>query len=566
MKPIIRPRIMLTMTIMLALLTACSGTGEPKQQTQDVQTEENNDTVVPAKQPVTLKVQLNSVGKDFEHTEVYNEITRQTGVTMNLELYDEQKFKVELAGGDLPDIIQVPNKNIKELIAGSNIIPLDELLKTNGPDLQLPVFEKSFAYIRKFWSDNTYKLYMVPVQIGTSDFGFEQQVGFNVRWDYYKELGYPKIDSIDDMVNVLTNMVQRHGTTKDGKKVYGVSMWNDWATWGIRSMGLITGNGMFNTNLMQLINTYTDTTHSEIWDTAMFMYKAQQKGILDPDAFTAKYNDIVAKASEGTLLSAVATWPFTRINADLLKEGPDKGFVTIPLDFGFTNVGGTTIAGWSDRAFAISANCKYPERAMDLINFLVSEQGSRLIASGIEGEHWTYVDGKPAMKPETVTLAASGGDNWKKTGIGMIANQQGFADYTKLSDGGIVNLFNTPEVFATKVNSLNKDYDEYYDVSYPAEAYKRLVDQGKVKTLSHMPLDVLSAMPSPPDDMKRIQTKLDELLVKGMPIIVLGSKNDQDFKVHQQELIDELIEAGADIYFAWYKRSYEETKARLAGG
>ncbi|MBP3963847.1 extracellular solute-binding protein [Paenibacillus lignilyticus] len=563
MKPINRPRILLTMTILLALLTGCSGTGEPQQQSQDIQTEDNNNAVVPAKQPVTLKVQLNSVGKDFEHTEVYNEIARQTGVTMNLELYDEQKFKVELAGGDLPDIIQVPNKNIKELIEGNNIIPLDELLKTNGPDLQLPVYEKSFAYIRKFWSDNTNKLYMVPVQIGTSDFGFEQQVGFNVRWDYYKELGYPKITSIDDMVNMLADMVQRHGTTKDGKKVYGVSMWNDWSTWGVRSMGLITGNGMFNTNSTQLVNSYTDAAHSEIWDTAMFMYKAQQKGILDPDAFTAKYNDIVAKASEGTLISAVATWPFTRINAELLKEGPDKGFVTIPLDWGFTNVGGTTVAGWSDRAFAISANCKYPERAMDLINFLVSEQGSRLIASGIEGVHWTYVDGKPAMKPETVTLAAAGGDSWKKTGIGMIANQQGLADYTKLSDGGIVNLFNTPAVFATKVNALNKDYDEYYDVSYPAEAYKRLVDQGKVKTLSHMPLDVLSAMPTPPDDIKRIQTKLDELLVKGMPIIVLGSKSDEDFKVHQQELIDELIDAGADTYFDWYKRSYEETKAQL---
>ncbi|WP_308639417.1 extracellular solute-binding protein [Paenibacillus silvisoli] len=562
--------VMAGMLAVLTVLAGCSGTGEKVGERQNVQSEADADgdgaAAAPAKEPVTLKVQLNSVGNDFERTEVYEEIKRLTGVTMNVEMYDEQKFKVELAGGDLPDIIQVPNKNMKELIEGGNIIPLDDLLKTNGPDLQQPLYEKSLDYMRTFWSDNTNKLYMIPVQIGSSDFGFDQQVGFNVRWDYYKELGYPKIASLDDMVNVLAEMVQRHGTTKDGKKVYGVSMWNDWYTWGIRSMGLITGNGMYDVNTQQLVNEYTDPEHSSIWDTAYFLYRAQQKGILDPDAFTAKFNDIVAKASEGTLISSIATWPFTRANADLLKEGPDKGFVTIPLEWGFTNVGGTSVSGWTDRAFAISANCKYPERAMDLINFLVSEQGSRLIGSGIEGVHWEYVEGKPVMKQETVELASAGGDNWKRTGIGMIANQQGLSDYTKLNDGGIVNLFNTPEVFATKLNSLNKDYVEHYGVTYPAEAYKRLVEQGKVKTLANIPQDVLSAMPSQPDDIKRILTKVDELLLKGMPVVVLGSDNDLAFKANRQALIDKLIEAGANTYFDWYKRSYEETVARLASG
>ncbi|WP_165822486.1 extracellular solute-binding protein [Paenibacillus montanisoli] len=562
--PARRPRLAILMTVMLTVLTGCGDAGEKAMKQQNARTETEDAALTTGKEPVTLKVQLSSVGNDFENTEVYNEIERLTGVKMNIEMYDEQKFKVELAGGDLPDIIQVPNKNMKELIEGGNIIPLDDLIKTNGPELQQPLYEKSLDYMRTFWSDNTNKLYMIPVQIGSSDFGFEQQVGFNVRWDYYKELGYPKIESIDDMVNVLAEMVEKHGTTKDGKKVYGVSMWNDWGTWGIRSMGLITGNGMYNVNTQQLVNDYTNAEHSSIWDTALFLYKAQQKGILDPDAFTAKYNDIVAKASEGTLISSIATWPFTRANAELLKEGPDKGFVTIPLEWGFTNVGGTSVSGWSDRAFAISANCKYPERAMDLINFLVSEQGSRLIGSGIEGVHWDYVDSKPVLKQATVALASAGGDDWKKTGIGMIANQQGLSDYSKLSDGGIVNLFNTPEVFATKLNSLNKDYVEHYGVKYPAEAYKRLVEQGKVKTLANIPQDVLSAMPSQPDDIKRIQTKVDELLVKGMPVVVLGSENDDAFKANRQELIDKLIEAGANTYFDWFKREYEQSRARLA--
>ncbi|MBB6730914.1 hypothetical protein [Cohnella zeiphila] len=520
------------------------------------------------KKPITLKVQFAATGPDFEGTDVYNEITKQTGVTMDIELFNEDKFKVELAGGDLPDIIQVKNTGttyLQQLIQGGSIIPLDDLAKTNGPAIQAPVYAKSLDYSRKFWSNGTGKLYLIPVQVGPSGWGFDQQPGFVTRWDYYKELGYPEIHSIDDMVNVLADMVKKHPTTADGKKVYGTAIWNDWATWGLQSMGLVTGNGFYNVNTGAPANDYTDVEHSDMWDTIQFLYKAQQKGILDPDAFTAKYDDIVAKATQGTLLSSQATWPFVQANADLLKQGPDKGFMTIPLDWGYVYVGGSTVAGWGDRAFAITKNCKDPQRAMDLINFLVSEQGSRLIESGIQGTHWDMVDGKPQMKPEVVQLRAAGGDPWKKTGINMAANQQGLTDFTTASDGSVVNLFDTPEMFASQNNSLTSDYNQHYGVTYPAEAYKKQADAGKVKTMDELPQDVLNAMATAPEDIQRIKAKLDDLITKGAPTVVLKSKDDADYQKRQQDLIKQLNDAGADKYFEWYKQAFADAKAKIEG-
>ncbi|SDW20410.1 extracellular solute-binding protein [Paenibacillus sp. CF384] len=513
-----------------------------------------------AKAPITFKVQVNSTTKDFESTDVYAEITKQTGVTMDLETFDEEKFKVELAGGDLPDIIQVKNINtsyLKQLIEGNNIIPLDDLVVSNGPDIQKPVFEKSLAYSKKFWSNDTGKLYVIPVQIGQKGWGFEQGTGFVVRWDYYKELGFPQVKSIDDMVNVLADMVAKHPKTADGKKVYGTSLWNDWGTWGLTSMGMLTGSGD------PIVNDYTDLAKSGVWANAEFLYKSKQKGILDPDAFTAKYEDLVTKASQGTLLNAIATWPFQNANAELLKEGPDKGFVTLPLDWGFAWAAGTTVAGWGDRAWAITSNCKDPARAMDLINFLSSEQGSRLIESGIQGVHWDMVDGKPQMKPEIVELSKAGGDPWKKTGINMMANQQGLSDDTMLSDGGPVNLFNTPEVFTTKMNSLQKDYADHFGVPYPAAAYSKFEDAGSVKTLNVMPQDEQAAMAPLTDDMKRIQTKLDDLITKGIPDIVLHAKNEEDYKARQQKLIDKLNDAGAEEFYQWRLKAFDEAKAKF---
>ncbi|SEO94343.1 extracellular solute-binding protein [Paenibacillus sp. OV219] len=516
-----------------------------------------SEPVEPAKEPTTFKVQLAATTNELENTDVYNEIIKQTGVTMKIETFDEEKFKVQLAGGDLPDIIQVQSKYLKQLIDGKLIIPLDDLVASNGPDIQSPTFEKSIAYSKQFWSGDTGKLYEIPVQVGQKGWGFEQTTGFTVRWDYYKELGYPKVESIDDMVNVLSDMVAKHPKTADGKKVYGTAIWNDWGTWGLSSMGLMINDGS------PVVNNYTDTAKSGIWATSEFMYKAKQKGILDPDAFTAKYDDIVTKASQGTLLNTIATWPFQNVNAELLKQGPDKGYMTLPLDWGFAWAAGNTIAGWADRGWAISANCKDPQRAMDLINYLSSEQGSRLMESGIQGVHWDMVDGKPQMKPETVELSKAGGDAWKKTGIGMMANQQGLSDDTVLSDGGPVNLFNTPEVFTTKLNSLNKDYSDYYGVPYPAAAYKKYEDSGQVKSLNSMPQDVQAAMPQVPDDMKRIQTKLDDLITKGIPDIVLHAKNDADYKGRQQKLIDKLNKAGADEFYQWQLKAFDDTNKKF---
>jgi putative aldouronate transport system substrate-binding protein len=519
------------------------------------------------KTPITLNVEFNATGPDFEQTEVYNEIVKQTGVTMKIELYDPKKFQVEMAGGDLPDIIQVPNSGdqmyLKQLVDGNNIIPLDDLVNTNGPDIQKPVYAKSLEYSKKFWSGDTGKLYVIPMQIGPAGWGYDQQNGINLRWDYYKELGYPVMKNIDDIVNVIDQMVKKHPTTADGKKVYGVSIWNDWGTWGLASMGLVTGHNAVTTDKMQVFNNYTDTANSSIWDTAEFLYKAKQKGILDPDGFVNKYDDLVAKSSQGTILSSIATWQFKDANAELLKQGPDKGFVTIPLDWGSVWVGGTTVAGWNSRAFAISKNCKDPQRAMDLINFLVSEQGSRLIESGIQGVHWDMVDGKPQINAATLALKAAGGDPWKKTGINMAANQQGLTDASVISDGSVVNLFTTTEAYAARMNSLEKDYSAHYGVAYPAAAYKKYADEGKVKTNDQTPQDILAAMAAPDDDIKLTQAKLDDLVIKGIPQIVLKSKTDADYKAGQAALIKKLNDAGAEKWFAWYQKAFADAKAKF---
>ena len=48
-------------------------------------------------------------------------------------------------------------------------------------------------------------------------------------------------------------------------------------------------------------------------------------------------------------------------------------------------------------ALVISANCEYPERAMELIEFMTSDEGARLVRTGVPGEDWDVVDGEPEL-------------------------------------------------------------------------------------------------------------------------------------------------------------------------
>lgn len=86
------------------------------------------------------------------------------------------------------------------------------------------------------------------------------------------------------------------------------------------------------------------------------------------------------------------------------------------LDPAKTTYGGRSSLGWD--AITITKKNKNPERTMQLINFLASEEGQYLLMWGIEGQHWDIKDGKHTPRAEVLQGFK---DDWnayaKETGI-----------------------------------------------------------------------------------------------------------------------------------------------------
>ena len=297
-----------------------------------------------APEPVTLKVFGVQFGSSFpsgvQDDPVALEIARQTGVTLDIEaMPDQTKSQALIASGDLPDLF-VPNggaNDFKPMIEGGLILPLDDLLASNGKTIA-EVSPEMLSLSRQFCSNGTGKLYFLLGCQFTSQTNFIWTVGPWTRWDYYADMNYPEIKSADDWLNMTAEMVKAHPKTEDGKQVYGFSSWFDWGVWSFSIAGQII-RGFEGKGINILTGGLEDSLETQDYtgvnilsdDSALiagvrFYYKANQMGILDPDCSTQKYDNAVEKFSGNRIIGCGVGWAYPVITGD-----KPAGYMPLPI-------------------------------------------------------------------------------------------------------------------------------------------------------------------------------------------------------------------------------------------
>ncbi|WP_020618078.1 extracellular solute-binding protein [Paenibacillus daejeonensis] len=572
------------MLILAMLASACSGNNTnnaPNTGTTETPGTENTGAETP-QELTTLRVLVVEPGtkwNTYPDSAIAQEIARKVGVKIEYVEADDNKFNVMLAGGDLPDIVRAdPNKYAKQLIDGNLIIPMDDLLAEHGGDITANV-PGVIEYGKQNWSAGQGKVFFLPpqVQAKPSPVAKTMTIGPTIRWEYYKEIGTPEIKNSDDLLNVLEQIVEKHPTTEDGKKIYGVSMWQDWGLWPYNIPFVFdTQQLAANTDIMvkeegadNYINFLTNET-SSFWKAMDFYNQAHLRGLLDPDALTMKHNDYLAKATAGQFVVGPATWAMGDFNSQNAKDG--NGYVVIPAGKLLWS-GGVGPLGWADKSYAISKSSKNPEKAMEFLNYLYSYEGARSMYSGIEGEHWEMVDGKPVLKDETFALKTEGGAAWESTGIALDRNLIGLGSSAEdPATGTPVDLFTTVDALAKNVTALEKDFSEHFGASYPGEVVQKLVEAGTYNDFS-TPYQGLSddeivaratiVTPILDEELTKIEAQLKELGARHAARIIL-SKNEAEFEKNKQDAIKAFTDAGAEKITEYYTAAY--TAAKEAAG
>jgi hypothetical protein len=470
------------------------------------------------KPPITVSIGIQSANCTLgdgthQNCSVLADITKQTGITLNFVTYDEDKFKVLVAGGDLPDVYSIETDAAStvtsSLIKSGAILPLDSLLAKYGQNIEKNI-PTGLKWSKKVIGNG--KTYIIPNNTSIKDTNnpkVQGWVGFFSRYDIYKAIGSPKISGEASYLNVLKKM-QDYQRKKTGKNnIYALSSWTDWGLWPYW-VSYPFSYGFKDANYNHMVNMATGEVQDQFldangifWDSLRFYNEAYRMGIFDPEGLVMKYNDYTNKITNGTVLTSDAEWlqPDVKTCGSKALNTVFKGAFPVvselyPLD--------DKIGYGEGGAVCINAKTKYADRIMQMLNWFNSQDGARTITNGVEGVDWHYVNGKAqlmgprlkAIQNNTITAyekAHPTGIGATFAGTSCVYLAQFFSTGSiKTTDGQPVDLALSRSFLASVATPLQKSYAHDFDktLSFPGEVYDKWVKTGAAKSPATVPLGV----------------------------------------------------------------------------
>ncbi|WP_256022345.1 ABC transporter substrate-binding protein [Paenibacillus kribbensis] len=334
-------------------------------------------------------------------------ITEDTGVNITYLGGSDDKLNTMMASGDLPDIITMDGSNPFVKDADKFAIPLDVLAKKYDPYF----LEKAAKpETLKFFTRDDGHIYGYPNFSNTkSDYekgGIYANQGFLVRKDIYEQLGKPDMTTPEGFISALEAAQKLAVKDELGKTVIPI---------GVTPF---TGdspekNGIFNRTLADFIGVpvltedgkyYDRYTDADFQKWLKVFVDARQKGLTDRDMITMTKDDKDARLTNGSYFVYFAS-DLTGETDPLsvwAKEHPYKEYIAVNGPSSTTGnktaLPGNSIEGWTQTF--ITKNCKDPQKAMELLTYLVSEHGNTVMNFGREGETYSIVEGKPVLNSD----------------------------------------------------------------------------------------------------------------------------------------------------------------------
>jgi multiple sugar transport system substrate-binding protein/putative aldouronate transport system substrate-binding protein len=217
----------------------------------------------------------------------------------------------------------------------------------------------------------------------------------DIRFDLYQRIGSPKIPNLMGYLDVLKKMVDLEPKGDSGLPSYAISLFKDWdgdTVMSVKCMGAFYGYDEFG---FTLYHAETNTIQPVLDNNSLYLQglkffnKAHQMGILDPDSATQTFSDVIEKFADGRVYWSIFSWlgPANYNTAERLAQG--KGMFAVAAEDQKNIVYGTSVYG-KERIWSIGSKAKYPERIMELVNWLCTPEGVMTNHWGPRGITWDY--------------------------------------------------------------------------------------------------------------------------------------------------------------------------------
>ncbi|MDU0204671.1 extracellular solute-binding protein [Paenibacillus sp. MAH-36] len=395
-----RVKLLLTGGMALSLLAACSNQvgdkpSSPAQATAGTSTGSAQDPLGKYAEPITVTQVLGFNPPEDPRTQqgitpdknaYFKDLKEMTNIEVKYKWtvpssQFEQKFALSMASGDLPDILELDQKNYEKLKKQGMLADLTEAYKQYASPALKKYMESDGGFAMKTFSSEGKQLGIPAFE---DPFLSTQLLWIRKDWLDNLKLQPPK--SIDELEKVAEAFV-KGDPDKNGKNdTYGIAMQKNFFFWGFDVRGLFNGFGAYPSvgdNQSAWIKgadgkLVPGLIQPEVKNALARMQSWYQKGIFYKEFALKDENKAVEDITAGKVGISYGEWwyPNWPLNLNVDKD-PNANWIALQIPSLDGKPGKSLVPTLrSNKVFAVNKNAKNPEAAIKMINFYI-EMGKK---------------------------------------------------------------------------------------------------------------------------------------------------------------------------------------------
>lgn len=485
-------------------------------------------------------------------------------------------YQTRSANGNLGDLIitNLDSSRLKDMVTAGLVLDMSDYIK-DEKYLQ----DRMDAINTASKLSGTDGVWAVPSEISNQPAtepceASEPTNAPSLRWDVYGEVGYPEMDTLEDMIPVLEQMQEKaKGTSKDGKDVYALSLFKDWdgdtmqnagafcALYGYENLGFALGK-VDGSEIQSVID--SDSMYVRA---LKFLFEANQKGLIDPESTTQDFDTLQTKFRNGDVLYSFWPWLGAGVYNTTENTSEGKGFASATIKDMKCLSYGSMPDGKMSVGIMVGSQTKDPQRMVDFINWLYSPEGIEASSAqsggncGPEGLTWEMKDGKPVLTDFGVKAFVDidenlkvpdewGSGTWKDGVSALNFKANGIVD-TDLDTGICYNYQRWDDYLEKTSTKLKEDWSAHNDGDTTEIEHFE-----KTGNLLVLPGTNYST-PEYSTDISTIKEQCKQTIVADSWQMVFA-KNEAEFNKILKDMQDTVKGLGYDQVFEVDKKNYED--------
>lgn len=342
---------------------------------------------------------------------VSRQITQDTGISIHFLApagNEKERLNAMISADSLPDIVTLgwwePQVNV--MVDKGMVYALNEL----ADEYDISFFEVTQEAVRSWYTAEDGNLYCYPnSSYMPSDYETYDTIGSNqtflVRKDIYEAIGSPDMTTPEGFQAAVRKAAQEFPEV-DGRELIPIGA-HEFTDTGCASFDQYLQN--FLAIPFEKDGKYYDRdTDPEYVRWLKAFRELGAEGYLKEDIFIDQRTQMEEKMAQGRYFCMLyQRTDMANQQKVLYSKNPDS--IYIAVDGPKNSRGddpvlpGAGINGWT--VTMISRNCERPDRAIELLDYMMSERGQKILYLGVEGVTYDVIGGKDVVREDVKALA-----------------------------------------------------------------------------------------------------------------------------------------------------------------